>query len=143
MNNLYTTEATANGKEGQVCCTSGNLAVETCSPKELGGTGQGTNPAQLFAAGYACCFQTSLNAAANRQHVDASHSTITSRVGIQPQTGGTLGFNVELHITLPGVEKATAEQLIEQAHQICPFSNATRGNIPVLLILEEQPLTVS
>ncbi|HLZ62279.1 MAG TPA: organic hydroperoxide resistance protein [Ktedonosporobacter sp.] len=148
MKILYTAEATSRGgRDGQVCSSDGKLAMNMCCPRELGGTGQATgqatNPEQLFAAGYASCFQASLMKAANSQHVDASQSTITSKVGIGQIREGAYGFDVELHISLPSVDKATGEKLIEQAHQICPFSNATRGNVPVRLFLEEQPLAVS
>lgn len=142
MKILYTAEATVHGgREGQARSSDGTLVVNLSIPKEMGGPGgQGTNPEQLFAAGYAACFQSALMQVARRQHVDASQSTITAKVGIGPTGGGAFGLEVEMHVSIPGVEKATGEKLVELAHQVCPYSNATRGNIPVKLILEEQPL---
>lgn len=140
MKTLYTAEATVQGgREGHARSSDGILDVDLRTPKEMGGTGgQGTNPEQLFAAGYAACFQSALMLVARRQKVDASQSTITARVGIGPTGNGGFGLEVALHVSIPGVDKATGEQLLEQAHQVCPYSNATRGNIPVVLTLEEQ-----
>jgi Ohr subfamily peroxiredoxin len=140
MKTLYTAEATVQGgREGHARSSDGILDVDLRTPKEMGGTGdQGTNPEQLFAAGYAACFQSALMRVARRQKVDASQSTITARVGIGPTGDGGFGLEVALHVSIPGVDKATGEQLLEQAHQVCPYSNATRGNIPVVLTLEEQ-----
>ncbi|HEX6555844.1 MAG TPA: organic hydroperoxide resistance protein [Ktedonobacteraceae bacterium] len=139
MKILYTAEVTVHGgREGEAQSSDGHLIVHLSLPKELGGEGdQGTNPEQLFAAGYAACFQSALMQVARRQHVDAGPSTITAKVGIGPTGGGGFGLEVELHISIPDVDKATGEKLVELAHQVCPYSNATRGNIPVKLILEE------
>ena len=101
------------------------------------GSGEGTNPEQLFAVGYAACFQSALMRVAQREQVDASQSTITSRVGIGPNGQGGFGLEVELRVSLPGVERAIGEKLLELAHQVCPYSNATRGNIPVTLTFDE------
>jgi len=107
----------------------------------MGGEGgQGTNPEQLFAVGYAACFQSALEQVARRQHVEAGPTTITANVGIGPTGQSGFGLDVELHIFMPGVDKATAEKLVEFAHKVCPYANATRGNIPVKLVVEEQPL---
>lgn len=142
MKILYTAEATVQGgREGQARSSDGNLVVNLSVPKEMGGSGgQGTNPEQLFAAGYAACFQSALMRIANRQQVDASQSTIIAKVGIGPIGEGRFGLEVELHVAIPGVDKATGEKLVELAHQVCPYSNATRGNIPVKLTFEEQSL---
>jgi lipoyl-dependent peroxiredoxin len=142
MKILYTAEATVHGgREGQARSSDGNLVVNLSVPKEMGGSGgQGTNPEQLFAAGYAACFQSALMQIASRQQVDASQSTIIAKVGIGPIGEGRFGLEVELHVAIPGVDKATGEKLVELAHQVCPYSNATRGNIPVKLTFEEQPL---
>ena len=142
MKILYTAEATVQGgREGQARSSDGNLVVNLSVPKEMGGSGgQGTNPEQLFAAGYAACFQSALMRIARRQQVDASQSTIIAKVGIGPIGEGRFGLEVELHVAIPGVDKATGEKLVELAHQVCPYSNATRGNIPVKLTFEEQPL---
>jgi len=141
MKALYTAEATVHGgREGEARSSDGNLVVKLSPPKEMGGPGgEGTNPEQLFAVGYAACFQSALMRVAQRQHVDASQSTITSKVGIGPTGAGGFSLEVELHVSIPGIEQATGEQLIELAHQVCPYSNATRGNIPVTLTFEVQP----
>lgn len=137
MKILYTAEATVHGgREGEGRTSDGNLVVNLAVPKEMGGEGGGTNPEQLFAVGYAACFQSALMMVARRQHVDASQSAITSRVGIGPTGEGGFALEVELHVSIPGIDKATGEKLVEQAHQVCPYSNATRGNIPVKLFFE-------
>jgi lipoyl-dependent peroxiredoxin len=140
MKILYTAEATVQGgREGQARSSDGHLVVNLKTPTEMGGTGgEGTNPEQLFAAGYAACFQSALMLIARRQHVDASQSTIVSRVGIGPNGSGGFGLEVELRVSVPGLDKTTGEQLVEQAHQVCPYSNATRGNIPVTLVFEAE-----
>jgi Ohr subfamily peroxiredoxin len=140
MKTLYTAEATVQGgREGEARTSDGNLVVNLSVPKEMGGPGgQGTNPEQLFAIGYAACFQSALMGAARRQHVDASQSTIVSKVGIGPIGEGAFGLNVELHISIPGLDQEAGEKLVELAHKICPYSNATRGNIPVTLVFEAQ-----
>jgi Ohr subfamily peroxiredoxin len=140
MKTLYTAEATVQGgREGEARTSDGNLVVNLSIPKEMGGPGgQGTNPEQLFAIGYAACFQSALMGAARRQHVDASQSTIVSKVGIGPIGEGAFGLSVELHVSIPGLDQETGEKLVELAHKICPYSNATRGNIPVKLVFEAQ-----
>ncbi|GHO98401.1 putative organic hydroperoxide resistance protein/OsmC-like protein [Reticulibacter mediterranei] len=140
MKILYTAEATVyGGREGEARTSDGNLVVNLSIPKEMGGPGgQGTNPEQLFAVGYAACFQSALMAVARRQHVDASQSTINSKVGIGPIGEGAFGLNVELHVSIPGLDQETGEKLVEAAHKVCPYSNATRGNIPVKLVFEAQ-----
>ena len=142
MKILYTAEVTVHGgREGEAQSSDGHLNVHLSLPKELGGEGdQGTNAEQLFAAGYAACFQSALMQVARRQHMDAGPSTITAKVGIGPTGRGGFGLEVELHVSIPDVDKATSEKLVELADQVCPYSNATRGNIPVKLILEEQSL---
>ena len=139
MKVLYTAEATVHGgRGGEAHSSDGKLVVKLSPPTEMGGTGEGTNPEQLFAVGYAACFQSALIRVAQREHVDASESTIVSRVGIGPNGQGGFGLEVELRVSLPGVDTATGEKLLELAHQVCPYSNATRGNIPVKLTLVEQ-----
>jgi osmotically inducible protein OsmC len=140
MKILYTAEATVyGGREGEARTSDGNLVVNLSVPKEMGGPGgQGTNPEQLFAIGYAACFQSALMGVARRQHVDASQSTIASKVGIGPIGEGAFGLNVELRISIPGLDQETGEKLVEAAHKVCPYSNATRGNIPVKLVFEAQ-----
>ncbi|SRR5579884_260957 len=135
---LYTAEATVHGgREGEGRTSDGKLEVKLNAPKEMGGSGEGTNPEQLFAVGYAACFQSALMMVARRQHVDASQSTIHSKVGIGPTGDGGYGLEVELQVAIPGVDKETSQKLVEAAHQVCPYSNATRGNIPVTLTIVE------
>jgi osmotically inducible protein OsmC len=141
MKILYTAEATATGgREGHATSSDGNLDVSLVTPKEMGGSGgAGTNPEQLFAAGYAACFESALMGVARRQKIalDAAVTTVTARVGIGPRESGAFGLDVELHITLPGLQRPEAEALVEAAHKVCPYSNATRGNIDVRLVIEE------
>ncbi len=143
MKILYTAEATATGgREGHVQSSDGNLDVTLHVPQAMGGTaGAGTNPEQLFAAGYAACFQSALMTAARRKHIEASESVITSKVGIGPNGKGGFGLEVELDVQLPDVERTEGEKLVKLAHEVCPYSNATRGNIPVRLLLDGQPLS--
>src|SRR3989440_12031616 len=136
---LYTAEATVEGgRDGHARTSDGRLDVDLDVPTEMGGPGgPGTNPEQLFAAGYAACFQSALMGAARRKNLDASPSVITAKVGIGPTGRGGYALEVELHIELPGVERSAGEELVAVADSICPYSNATRGNIPVKLVLEE------
>jgi lipoyl-dependent peroxiredoxin len=130
---LYTARATAHGgRDGKVATNDGKLEVVVAPPAEMGGTGNGTNPEQLFAAGYAACFQSALLVVARRARQDTAGSTVTAAVGIGPINGGAgYGLQVELEVSLPGVDRAIAEELVAKAHEVCPYSNATRGNIKV------------
>ncbi|MCH6160132.1 organic hydroperoxide resistance protein [Streptomyces marispadix] len=128
----YTAVATAeNGRDGRVASDDGQIDVVVNPPKELGGSGQGTNPEQLFAAGYSACFQSALGVVARKEKADISGSTVTARVGIGPTPEGGFGLTVALEAHIPNVDEATAKDLLEKAHQVCPYSNATRGNIEV------------
>ena len=132
---LYTTSATATGGRDGRAIVDGALDVKLSTPKELGGAGgEGNNPEQLFAAGYAACFLGAMKAVSAqggpRVPADAS---IQSTVGIGPRSEGGFGLTVSLAVSLPGVDHAAAEALVEKAHQVCPYSNATRGNIDVKL----------
>jgi lipoyl-dependent peroxiredoxin len=135
MNVLYTAESTAwGGREGRAASSDGVLDVELRIPKEMGGPGGPfTNPEQLFATGYAACFHSALKLVAAGQKVDVGESAVTARVGIGADDQGGFGLRVELEAELPGVERAQAEALVARAHQVCPYSNATRGNIEVTL----------
>ena len=133
---LYTARATAEGgRDGHTASDDGKLDVKLSPPAEMGGPadGLGTNPEQLFAAGYASCFHSALKLVARRMKLDADDSTVTAAVGIGPAEGMIgYGLRVELTISLPKVEdREQAEQLVETSHQVCPYSNATRGNIEV------------
>src|SRR4051812_29394788 len=132
-------EATAwGGREGRSASSDGNLDVQLVVPKELGGPGgAGTNPEQLFAAGYAGCFHSALKLVARGKKLDVEQSAITVRVGLGPLDGGAFGLTVDIEAELPGLSKDEAQDLIEAAHQVCPYSNATRGNVEVTLTLTE------
>lgn len=131
---LYTAVATAeNGRDGRVASDDGKLDVVVNPPKELGGSGAGTNPEQLFAAGYSACFQGALGVVARQEKADISGSTVTAEIGIGKIPGGGFGLKVALSARIPNVDEATARALLEKAHQVCPYSHATRGNIEVTL----------
>ncbi|MEE1792661.1 organic hydroperoxide resistance protein [Streptomyces sp. BE308] len=131
---VYTAVATAeNGRDGRVSSDDGNLDVVVNPPKAMGGSGSGTNPEQLFAAGYSACFQGALGVVARQEKADISGSTVTASVGIGKNEAGGFGLEVAISASIPNVDRATAQSLIEKAHQVCPYSNATRGNIKVEL----------
>jgi Ohr subfamily peroxiredoxin len=132
---LYTAHATATGgRAGTAESSDGALKVSLSTPKELGGAGgSGTNPEQMFAAGYSACFIGAMKAVAAGQKLHLpSEVSITSDVGIGPIPGG-FGIQVAMAISIPGMEHAAAEALVAAAHKVCPYSNATRGNIDVTL----------
>ncbi|MFF9266139.1 organic hydroperoxide resistance protein [Streptomyces longwoodensis] len=137
MDALYTAVATAtHGREGRAVSSDGTLDLALAAPPELGGNGQGTNPEQLFAAGYAACFGSALGLVGRRAKVDVTDAAVTAEVGIGKQGEG-FGLKVTLRVELPEtVDEATGRKLVEQAHQVCPYSNATRGNIEVDLVIE-------
>lgn len=131
---LYSTKATAaGGRDGQARSEDGRLEVGLSTPQELGGAGgAGTNPEQLFAAGYAACFLGALKLVAQRQKVKIPAETaITATVGIGPRSEGGFGITADLEISLPGIAREEAQRLVEAAHQTCPYSNATRNNVAV------------
>ncbi|BDA77698.1 organic hydroperoxide resistance protein [Leptospira kobayashii] len=133
---LYTAHAKATGgREGTGATDDGKVSVKLSTPKELGGAGgEGTNPEQLFAIGYAACFIGALKFVGGRDKVAVPADTsIESSVGIGPTPAG-FGLEVTLKISLPGIDPETADRLIAEAHKVCPYSNATRGNIEVTLI---------
>lgn len=131
---IYTAEATTTGgRDGSSASSDGNLNVKLALPREMGGKGDGTNPEQLFAAGYSACFMGALKVVAGKAKVAIpADTTIVGRVGIGVIPQG-YGIEVELRITIPGVDRSVAEELVAAAHQVCPYSNATRGNIKVTL----------
>ncbi|MFF9566330.1 organic hydroperoxide resistance protein [Streptomyces sp. NPDC014685] len=134
INVLYTAVATAeNGRDGRVSSDDGNLDVVVNPPVAMGGSGAGTNPEQLFAAGYSACFQGALGVVARQEKADISGSTVTAAVGIGKTAEGGFGLEVAITATIPNVDADTARALVEKAHQVCPYSNATRGNIKVEL----------
>ena len=137
MKVLYSTQATSTGgREGSSKSADGVLSVTLTTPKELGGNGAtGTNPEQLFAAGYSACFLGALKFVAGKSGVKIpAETTVTGQVGIGARDDGQgFGIEVALTITVPGVDRATVEKLVEGAHVVCPYSHATKGNIPVTL----------
>ena len=135
MSILYTAEATAiGGRDGGVKSADGVLDLQLAIPKELGGPGGAkTNPEELFAAGYSACFLSALKLVAGRDKVNVHDAAVTAKVGIGPNDAGGFGLEVELDVVLPKAELAAAEAVVRAAHQVCPYSNATRGNIPVKL----------
>ncbi|MDW6004834.1 organic hydroperoxide resistance protein [Vibrio mangrovi] len=139
MNILYSTQVTSTGgRDGKSVADDHKLQVNLSTPKELGGAGgEGTNPEQLFAAGYSACFIGAMKFVAMQDKIKLSPETsVTAKVGIGQNTAGAgFAIDVELHIALPELERSVAQALIEKAHQVCPYSNATRGNIRVELVL--------
>ena len=134
----YTAEASVTGgRSGSGRTSDGRLKVELTVPAEMGGDdGPGTNPEQLFAIGYAACFQSALGGAARRKHVVIDDSTVTARVGIGPTGDGRSGLVVGLVIALPSIEdRALAQALVDEADRRCPYSNAIRGNVEVTITL--------
>ena len=132
---LYRAEAKANGgRDGRATSSDQVLDVQLSTPKELGGAGgAGTNPEQLFAAGYSACFLGALKfVAGQKKKILPSDTTVTGKVGIGQIPGG-FGIEADLAISIPGMDKAEAEALVQTAHGVCPYSNATRGNIEVRL----------
>jgi osmotically inducible protein OsmC len=137
MGNVYTAIATTAGRDGRAVSSDGKLDVPLSMPVEMGGDGAGTNPEQLFAAGYAACFATSMKLVAPSQHLDVSDASVTAEVGLAPRGAGGFELNVTLRVELPDhVTPEAAEKLLAATHQVCPYSNATRGNIPVDLVIE-------
>ncbi|HTQ99673.1 MAG TPA: organic hydroperoxide resistance protein [Candidatus Acidoferrum sp.] len=135
---LYTANATATGgRDGRAESSDNALAVALSVPKALGGAGgPGTNPEQLFAAGYSACFLSALKYVAGKQSVAVPQTaTVAASVGIGPIATG-FALQVTLEITLPGVDSTLAHELVEKAHVVCPYSNATRGNVDVTLVVK-------
>ncbi|MBF6300473.1 organic hydroperoxide resistance protein [Nocardia amamiensis] len=133
---LYTAEAhVAGGRNGHGRTSDGRLDLDLRQPKELGGDGAGTNPEQLFAIGYAACFGTTLALVGRRGKLEANDAQIDSSVALIPIDGGRFQLGVELRISLPSVSGEQAVELVETAHQVCPYSNATRGNIAVAFVV--------
>jgi osmotically inducible protein OsmC len=133
---LYTAEAHVTGgrADGHGRSSDGALEVDLRTPPEMGGEGGGTNPEQLFAVGYAACFEGALAAVARRQKLEVGDVGIDSKVKLRPGNDRDFTIAAELHVTLPSVEGDDAIELVRAAHRVCPYSNATRGNIEVVLI---------
>jgi len=137
MSILYTATAvaTGDGRNGHVQTTDGAIDAPVRTPKELGGEGGATNPEQLFAAGYAACFHSALRLVASSMKADTTDPEVVADVSLLRAEGGGFGLSVRLEVALPAVEPEVARALMAQAHQVCPYSNATRNNVEVLLEL--------
>ena len=136
VNVLYTTAATATGgRDGEAATKDGSFKVKLSTPKELGGAGgPGNNPEQLFASGYSACFIGAMKFVASQTKTPVPADTsVTATVGIGPRSEGGFGLTVALAVSLPGMAKDVAQKLVNDAHQVCPYSNATRNNIDVKL----------
>jgi Ohr subfamily peroxiredoxin len=133
---VYTAQATATGgRDGRAKTADGKLDLKLDPPVEMGGKGEGTNPEQLFACGYSACFLGAMKFVAGRDKIAMpADASITGLVGIGPIPNG-FGIQVELKISLPGMDRAAARALVDAAHIVCPYSNATRGNIEITLTL--------
>ncbi|MCK9900150.1 organic hydroperoxide resistance protein [Parafrankia colletiae] len=135
MDALYTAIATASGdgRNGHTESEDGLLSVDVRIPKEMGGAGGATNPEQLFAAGYAACFHSALKLVGQSESADLEGSQVSASVSIGTLPSGGFGLAVELDVHAPNLDKATTEALVQKAHQVCPYSNAVRGNVDVAL----------
>jgi osmotically inducible protein OsmC len=138
---LYTAEATAvGGRQGRVRSSDGVLNVDLVTPKDLGGPGgMATNPEQLFAAGYAACYENAVRRVARNRKLLLGDSSVTARVGIGPDDDGGFQLSVELHLRSSELDAQQARQVAEAAHQICPYSKATRGNVDVKIVVDPEP----
>ncbi len=129
---LYTAEASATGgREGHARTSDGMVDVDMRVPESMGGPGGGANPEELFAAGFSACFQGALGVVARRKGIDTGDSTVTTKVTIGTTGDGGYGLAVAIEVAIPGLDESAAHELVEAAHQVCPYSNATRGNIKV------------
>lgn len=138
MASVYTAEASATGgRDGRAVSSDGVVDVKLAVPKEMGGGGGGANPEQLFAAGFSACFLGAVKYVAGKDKISVpADAKVTGRVGIGPRDDGTgFGLEVDLKVSLPGLDKATAEKLLHDAEIVCPYAHATKGNIPVRITL--------
>lgn len=139
MSTVYTAEALATGagRNGHVTTTDGRLDLDLAIPTEMGGSGDGANPELLFAAGYAACFHSALQMVARMAKADLGDSSVGARVGIGPNGDGGFALEVTLEVVVPALPHDEAQALADRAHQVCPYSNATRGNIPVTVVVTD------
>jgi osmotically inducible protein OsmC len=135
MNILYTADATSTGegRNGHVRSSDGLIDTDVATPVGMGGAGGATNPEQLFAAGYAACFHSALKLLARREKTTVDGSEVTAQVSLGSNGDGGFGLSATLRVSLPGLAPEDARKLVDAAHQVCPYSNATRGNIDVTL----------
>jgi Ohr subfamily peroxiredoxin len=139
MNPIYTAtaHATGDGRNGHARSDDGFIDLDLRIPTEMGGPGGATNPEELFAAGYAACFHSALKLVAGQQKLDVNGTEVSASIGIGPLDDGGFGLSAALVIYAPKLDKATAQALAEAAHKVCPYSNATRGNIEVTISVVE------
>ncbi|MGJ6964407.1 organic hydroperoxide resistance protein [Streptosporangium sp. G11] len=137
MHVLYTVEAlaTGDGRDGHVRTTDGKIDLRLSVPKELGGMGQGANPEQMFAAGYAACFHSALRLVGKQAKADVDDSAVSAKVGLGRKKDGAFQLVVSLEVSLPHLSRQEAQVLVGQAHQVCPSLNAVRGNIDVDVVV--------
>ena len=135
MNTLYTASAlaTGTGRNGHTRSSDGRVDLSLAAPKELGGSGDGANPEQLFAAGYAACFHSALQLVARQAKADLGDSSVGAQVGLGANEKGEFGLAVSLEVVVPTLPYEEALAFAEAAHQVCPYSNATRGNVEITL----------
>ena len=140
METLYTAIATAEGgRNGRVTSSDGVLELNLTMPKSMGGNGaEGTNPEQMFAAGYAACFHSALQLVARTQKLQHEGTDVTAHISIGKGADGGFQLAAQLHVNVDGVDRPTAEELVKAAHGVCPYSKATRGNIEVKLVVNGQ-----
>jgi Ohr subfamily peroxiredoxin len=127
-----TSATTSGGRNGRAILKDNGLALAMAIPKEMGGSGEGHNPEQLFALGYSACFGSAILALAKKHNVDGQAAKVTVAVTMDKDEV-SFGFNIEIKVQIPGADRAAVEALVEDAHRICPYSRATRGNVPVTL----------
>ncbi len=139
MSILYTAEALATGagRNGHVTTTSGRVHLNMATPKEMGGSGDGANPEELFAAGYAACFHSALQRVARIEKTPIADSSVGARVHIIPTGERSFTLSVDLEVVIPDVDHVVAQRLADAAHEVCPYSNATRGNIVVSISVSD------
>lgn len=139
MTPLFTVVATTTGgRSGHGESGDGKIVVDFAVPTEMGGPGgAGATPEHLFATGYSACFGSAVQLVAGRRHLKAADVAVTATVGIGPASGGGYGFEIELAVRLPGIEREMAEVIVKEAHAICPYSNAIRNNVPVTLVVRD------
>lgn len=139
---LYTAEATVTGGriEGHGRTSDGALEVDLRLPEQLGGSGGGTNPEQLFAVGFASCFESAIGVVGRRMKVETDEVTVTSRVNLHPTPERGFGLSVAMDVSIPGADAEQAKEIVRAAHEVCPYSNATRGNIDVDFTANGEPV---
>jgi len=139
MKVLYTAEAlaTGEGRDGHGRSSDGRLDLDLAIPAEMGGSGNGTNPEQLFAIGYAACYHSALRLVGRQDKADVTDSAVGARVSLGTQDDGAFRLAVELEVTLPNLDHDAAQALADKAHLVCPYSNATRGNIDVTITVTD------